>query len=90
MKLLRDQKAVEGLQELIDNCASQDNLLPEQHAVNKVNRSKKRTSREMWLTPQIGDFDMDYIILDKIFDTNLFPKQAWECMGKRKLQWSPI
>jgi len=59
MKFVWDQKIVEGLQELIDNYARKDKPLPEQHVVNRVNWSKKRTSREMQLTVQIGDFEMD-------------------------------
>lgn len=41
MKLLRDQKAVEGLQELIDNCTSKGKSLPEQHAVHKITKVRK-------------------------------------------------
>lgn len=47
MKFLSDQKEVEWLQELIDNCASKEKPQPKQHAVNKVNKNKKRTGQEM-------------------------------------------
>lgn len=90
MNLLRDQKVVEGLKELIDNYANKDKPLPEQRTVNKVKRSKKRTGREMQLTVQIGDFEMDQVILNLGSHANVFPKQTWERMGKLKLQWSPI
>jgi len=90
MKLLRNQTTVKRLQEVIDNCTSKDKHIPKQREVNKVNRSKKKTSREMWLTTQIGDFDMDQIILFLGSDANVLPKQTWECMVKPKLQWSPI
>lgn len=85
MKLLRNQKAVEGLQEWIYNCASKDKSLPEQCAVNKVNQSKKRTGKEMRLTTQVGDFDMNQIVLDLAFDANVLQKQNWEHMGKPNL-----
>lgn len=59
MKLLRNQKAVEGLQELIDNYSSKENPQPEQRIVNKVNWNKKRTRWEMQLTMHMGEFKMD-------------------------------
>ena len=42
------------------------------------------------MTAQIGDYDMDYIILDLGFDVNILTRQAWEIMGKPPLEWSPI
>jgi len=85
MKLLWDQKAVEVLQEITDNYASKDMLLREQHIVNKVNWSKKRIDREMQLTLQIGDFEMDQVILDLGSDANILSKKTWERMGKPML-----
>lgn len=59
MKLLRDQKAVEELQELIDNYAGKGKPLPEQRTVHKVQKGKKRIGQEMRLTTQIREFKMD-------------------------------
>jgi len=39
----------------------------------------------MWLMTQIGDYEMDQIILDLGFDANVLHKQTWECMGKHTL-----
>lgn len=39
---------------------------------------------------QIGDYEMDQVILDLGSDANLLPKQTWENMGKPTLQWSLI
>jgi len=61
------------------------NRQPKQHAVNKVDRSKKSTSGHMRLATQIDDFDMDHIILDLGFDANVLPKQTWERIGKPNL-----
>jgi len=47
MKFLRDQKLVEGLKEIIDNCAGKEKPQPEKHAINKVCRNRKITDREM-------------------------------------------
>ena len=44
----------------------------------------------MRLTAQIGEYEMDQVILDLGSDANVLPKQTWECMGKPALQWSPI
>lgn len=73
MRLLRDQKAVDGLQEIIDNCIGKAKLLPEQHALHKVDKSKKRIGREMRLTAQIGEFEKDQVILYLGSDVNVFP-----------------
>ena len=65
-------------------------LIPETKDVHKLYKSKKRTGREMWLTAQIGDYEMDQVILDLGSDANVLPKQTWQWMGKPKLEWSTI
>ena len=42
------------------------------------------------MTVQIGDYDMDYIILDLGSNVNILTRQTWEIMGKPPLEWSPI
>jgi len=49
--------------------------------VNHVQR-KKRTNREFIVSVQVGDFEMDHIILDLGSDVNVLTKQTWEMMGK--------
>ena len=44
----------------------------------------------MWLTTQIGEYEMDQVVLDLGSDANVLPKQTWERMGRPVLQWSPI
>ena len=39
---------------------------------------------------QIGDYDMDYIILDLGSNDNILMCQKWEIMGNPPLEWSPI
>ena len=39
---------------------------------------------------QIGEYEMDQVILDLGSDANILPKQTWERMGRSMLQWSPI
>lgn len=64
MKLLRDQKVVKGLQDLIDKCANKEEVLTKKHIVRNIGRNKAWMGREMWLTAQIGDYEMDQVILD--------------------------
>ena len=44
----------------------------------------------MRLTPQIGEYDMDQVILDLGSDANMLPKKTWVLMGRPKFQWSLI
>jgi len=39
---------------------------------------------------QIGEYEMDQVILDLGSDANVLPKKTWEHMGRPMLQWSPI
>ena len=56
---------------------------------NQVQK-KFKIGRELRMTAQIGDYDMDYIILDLGSDVNILTWQSWENMGKPRLDWSPI
>lgn len=42
------------------------------------------------MTTQIGEYEMDHVILDLGSDVNVLPKQMWERMARPTLQWSPI
>lgn len=90
MKLLCDSKAVKGLQELTNRCAGKDAAIGKLCVVRKLGKHKVRTGREMRLTAQIKEYEMDQVILDLGFDMNVFPKQTWERMGRSTLQWSWI
>ena len=88
MKLLHDSKAVKGLQELITRCVGTAPREP--CVVRKLGKHMMRIGREMRLTAQIGEYEMDQVILDLGSDVNILPKQTWERMGRLALQWSPI
>ena len=90
MKLLRNPKAVENLQALVTSCATRPDLTPGTKDVHKLYSYKKRTGREMRLNAQIGDYEMDQVILDLGSDVNVLPKQTWKQMGEPKLEWSTI
>lgn len=56
MKLLRNQRAVEKLQALIDSCVAKTTPAMEVKDVHMLYKHKRRTSRDMRLTAQIGDY----------------------------------
>jgi len=81
MKLLRDNKEIKELQELVTRCVGSREL----HVVQKLGKHALRTGREMRLTAQIGEYEMDQVILDLRSDANVLPKQTWEHMGRPAL-----
>jgi len=89
MKLIRDQNALAGLQTILSNCEKQVEERTIERVVNQVRR-RLRTGGEMRLTAQIGEYEMEQIVLDIGFDVNVLTKQTWEAMGKPTLQWSPV
>ena len=58
--------------------------------VQKLGKHALQSGWEMWLTTQIGEYEMDQVILDLGSDANVLPKQTWQCVGRPALQWSPI
>jgi len=81
---------VKGLQELITQCTRKDSATGELCVVRKLGKHKARTRHEMRLTVQIGEYEMDQVILDLGSDANVLPKITWERMGRPMLQWSLI
>ena len=49
-------------------------------AVHNIMRHT-RTGREMKFTAQIGEFEMDEVVLDLGSEFNVLTKQTWEQMG---------
>ena len=43
---------------------------------------KKKTGKEMMMSVQIDDYDVDSVILDLESDVNILTKKTWERMGK--------
>jgi hypothetical protein len=52
--------------------------------VNQVSR-RRRTSKELHLSAQTGDYDMDYVVLDLGSEVNVMTKKTWALMVKPKL-----
>jgi len=57
--------------------------------VNQVLRINK-TNKEFKFNAQIGEYDVDNVILDLGSGVNVLPKKTWEMMGKLKLIWYPV
>ena len=57
-------------------------------AVNSL--QKRNTGKEMRMNIQIGDYEVDSVILDLGSDVNILTKQTWQSMGKPMLGWSPL
>ena len=70
MNLLHDNKSIKGLQELITRCSG----LGEPRVVRKLGKYALHTGQEMRLTVQIGNYEMDQIILDLGSDANVLPR----------------
>jgi hypothetical protein len=50
----------------------------------------RRKNKELHLNSQIGDYDIDYVVLDLGSEVNIMMKKTWALMGKPKLIYSPI
>jgi hypothetical protein len=57
--------------------------------VHKIGR-RRRTNKELHLNAQIGEYEIDYVVLDLGSEVNVMTKQTWALMGKPKLIYSPI
>jgi hypothetical protein len=89
LKLIQDEKVVQELQNLIRQyeLGKVDPLL--NRAVHQIGK-KRRTNKELHLNAQIGEYDIDYVVLDLGSEVNVMTKQTWALMGKPKLIYSPI
>jgi hypothetical protein len=89
INLIKDESVVQEIQNLIRQyeLGKIDPLLNrEVHQVSK----KRRTNKELHLNAQIGEYDIDYVVLDLGSEVNVMTKQTWALMGKPKLIYSPI
>jgi hypothetical protein len=89
VELMKDETVLNALYEMIDHCTQEREIPIAQRVVNQV-LCRKRTNEEFRLSVQIGEYDVDNVILDLGSDVNVLPKKTWEMMGKPKLIWSPV
>jgi hypothetical protein len=89
INLIKDESTVQEIQNLIRQyeIGRVDPLLNK--AVHQLSK-KRRTNKELHLNAQIGDYDIDYVVLDLGSEVNVMTKKTWALMGKPKLIYSPI
>ena len=73
LKLVRNEKAIGELQRIIYQYQQSSSVSSMQRAVHNI-MGHTRTGREMRLTAQIGDFEMDEVILDLGSEVNVLTK----------------
>ena len=51
---------------------------------------KRKIGKEMRMNIQIGDYEVDSVILDLGSDVNILTKKTWQSMENPMLGWSPV
>ena len=89
INLIKDESVVQEIQNLIKQyeLGKIDNLLNK--AVHQVSK-KRRTNKEIHLNAQIGEYDIEYVVLNLGSEVNVMTKQTWAQVGKLKLIYSLI
>ena len=89
VKLIQDKSVVQELQNLSKQyeIGKIESLL--NRAVHQIGK-RRRTNKELHLNAQIGEYEIDYVVLDLGSEVNVMTKQTWALMGKPKLIYSPI
>jgi hypothetical protein len=88
-KLLNDKNSMDFFKNVLEKYNIEEGIGIEPKKINQVHRNK-RTSREVTLNENIGDFNMGNVILYLGLDVNIFPKKTWEAMGEPTLGYSNI
>jgi hypothetical protein len=89
VKLIQDKGIVQELQYLIKQyeLGKIDPLLNRE--VHQ-NGQRRRKNKELHLNAQIGEYEINYVVLDLGSEVNVMMKYTWALMGKPKLIYSPI
>jgi hypothetical protein len=89
IKLIQDESVVQELHNLIRQyeLGKIEPLL--NRAVHQITK-KRRKNKELHLNAQIGEYDIDYVVLDLVSEVNVMMNKNWALMGKPKLIYSPI
>ena len=76
LDLVEDEKELHTLCSMINHC-TQGKVVPTKNKVANQLLRKKRTNGEFRFILQIGEYDIDNVILDFGFDVNVLPKKTW-------------
>ena len=84
IEMIKDVKAIQELQNLVRHyeIGRVDSLLNK--SVHQLCK-KRRMNKELHLNSQIGEYDIDYVVLDLGSEVNVITKQTKALMGKPKL-----
>jgi hypothetical protein len=89
MEVLSDPSSVKILENILEKCSSKMEQKLEPKTINHLH-IRRTTSREFRLNANIGDFNMEDIILDLGSEVNVLPKKTWQCMGEPTLGYSNV
>jgi hypothetical protein len=89
VKVLIDPSSMKILKNILEKCSSEMEAKLEPKTVNHLH-TRRRTSRELRINANIGDFNMGDIILDIGSKVNVLPKKTWKCMGEPTLGYSNV
>jgi hypothetical protein len=89
INLIKDESVVQELQNLIKQYELGKIYPLLNNTVHRLSK-KRRTNKELNMNAQIGEYDIDYVVLDLGSKVNVMTKQTWALMGKPKLIYSPI
>ena len=70
---MRNEQAIGELQHIIDQFPPSSSMSSVQRAIHSI-MGHTRTGREMRLTAQVGEFEMDEVILDLGSEVNVLTK----------------
>ena len=84
LSLARDPDALVELETLLHH----SDKAVKDSAVNSL--QKRKIGKEMRMNIQIGDYEVELIIIDIVLDVNILTKQTWQLMGNTTLVWSSI
>jgi hypothetical protein len=89
VNLIQDKGIVQELQDLIKQyeLGKIDPLL--NRAVHQI-RKRRRKNKELHLNAQIGEYEIDYVVIDLGLEVNVITKKTCALMGKPELIYSPI
>jgi hypothetical protein len=89
IELIKDEKSIQELQNLVRQYDMGRVYPLLNKAVHKLSK-KRRINKELHLNAQIGEYDIDYVVLNLGSKVNVMTKKTWALMGKPKLVYSPI
>jgi hypothetical protein len=89
VKLIQYKSVVQELQDLIKQyeIGKIDSLL--NRAVHQIGK-RRRKNKELYMNAQIGEYDIDYVVLNLGLEVNVMTKKTWALMEKPKFIYSHI